>query len=450
MYEAFRKYQLNIPNADESLAKHCKQKGEMIYGSPLPSDIDKRMEKELKTIATNNHSTDYLIGKMVVEKSLADGFPVSSRGLIGSSFVSFLCGITAVNPLPPHYYCPDCHLFTFADIDWTDHHLLGYDLPSKTCPNCGKALKTDGAGIRPEILMGSDLTRDPFISINLAEEIHPKIIECIKNSFGKENVIRAGVITPLADGGIRRGVHPGGLFILPKGTNILDLTPLLPPCSDDTSGLWVTEKDYRNLYSIIKMFSLFSYSSVSFLHKLEQSTGTCSNNISLKDKEIFQIFLKHGFSFVSENNRDWPNDDINRELLSKEPSFSNLCKVVALMHGRRTWEHNGEILAEQGKHLYELIIYRDDIMDYLLSKGIPSHECFEIMDCVRRGITLTSKMKYDMRSVGVPEWYIDSCSKIEFIYPKSHIIERMLFYWKLAFYRAYYPFAYKYAMKDFD
>lgn len=450
MDHLFSQYQLILQNANESLAKHCWRKGKSLYGNPLPNIVAERLKKELKAIARAHHSSDYLIGCMIVGESLSEGFPVSSRGLIGSSFVAFLCGITAVNPLPPHYYCPKCQLFVLANTYYIRQHLLGYDLPSKRCPKCGMSLKTDGAGIMPEIMMGGRMDRDPNISVNLAQEVRPKIVESLKRAFGQKNVFRAGVKTVLSDGSIYRTVHPGGFFILPEGARILDLTPIRPPSPDDEIRAWITEDDYRNLYNKIQMYSLFSYPSVSILHQLEENTGIASSEITINDEEIVRLFLKKGFSFLPGHHRDWKEAAINEDLLTNRPAFTDLCRATALMHGTRTWEHNGEILLKQGRSLHELIAYRDDIMDDLLEKGVKPQRCFEIMDYVRRGIGLTRQMEYDMREFGFPEWYIGSCNTIGYVFPKSHILELMLFYWKLAYYRVYYPFEYKQALKAFD
>ena len=442
------KYRVLIPESDEKLRKLCMDAAEVKYGMPLPDAVQARLEQELNAIDAYGHASQYLIGSMLAEQSVAAGYPVATRGMIGSSFVANLCGITAVNPLPAHYRCPKCHHFELYGVG--DYKVMGYDLLDKVCPKCGATFIAEGADIEPEILMGIKLDREPDIALNVAAEIRPKLVAYLKHTFGEDCVFRAGVKALLKDGTIRRNVHPGGVFILPTDTDIHDVTEIRDEIPDDDFKLPVTERDYHELDGVLKKYDLLRFEELSMLAMLEKSTGFPAKQVRTNDKDVLKVFLEEGLSFLQKRTMDWEEavslqDRVIREL--KPERFSDLVRITAMMHGLGVWKDNAEQLIRAGKVLSDCISTRDDIIQEMLLRGIPRTKAFDIMDRVRKGKGITKEMEWDMLVAGIPEWYIDSCSNIYYLYPKAHAVDYMLIYWKLAYYRLHFPEEYKNALE---
>ena len=438
------KYRVEVPNCIELLRERCMNAAEDKYGVPLPKTVSERLEKELNAINTNNYASHYLIGAMIADQSLAHGYPVSTRGLLGSSFVAHLCGISAVNPLQAHYRCPKCHRFELIEDKPVDYQIMGYDLPERNCPECGTMLKAEGANIEPDVLMGINLDKEPDIIINIAAEIRPTLIDFIKETFGADCVFRAGIKMNQKNGSIRRSVHPGGLFIVPKGIDISRITAIRADIPEDDFHLKVTEDDYHVIDGILKKYDFLTLKEISMLKRLEDITHFHSDQIRTNSKEVLDVFLNEGFSFLPERKSPDTVATQNKAVFMVQPnSFSDLVKLSAMMHGVGTWNNNGELLIKNGKRLCECIACRDDIMQDLLAAGLDREKAFEIMSHIRKGNGLTDGMEKEMLLSGVPEWYIASCKKIDYLFPRAHAVEYMLLYWKLAYYKLCYPGEYQ-------
>ncbi len=443
---SIKKYRVEFLDADEVLRKRCLKQVERLYGIPSPDMVRERLDLELSAIATHNYSSEYLIGAMIADESMKYEYPVSVRGMIGSAFVSYLCGLSAVNPLAPHRVCPKCHYFETVNIETG---LMSYDLPDTECPHCGSLLNVDGADIQPEILMGKELEREPDIVLNVAAEIRPQLVEYLKATFGEKNVFRAGVRVELEDGSIRRNVHPGGIFIIPDGVDIYELTNLRESVSNDGVDLLVTETDYHEIYHIIKKYDLLCLKELSMIRMMERITGFNSNQIKTNDQELIDLFVSEGLPFLSREKNSLLYNIQNRVIETTQPhTFSDFYRISAMMHDVGAWNENGEILIRDGKKFHDLIICRDDILDYLINIGLDRQYAFEIMNRVAKGKGLTDEMMKDMKSAGVPDWYIDSCKKIKYLFPRSHALEYMLLYWKLGYYKLHFQKEFRVATKN--
>lgn len=442
--ESTTKSRVMFQDADDKLRERCLKRATDIYGFPLPYTVSSRLSCELNAINANNHSSQYLIGAMIADETSKKGATISTRGTISSAFVSYLCGISKVNPLPAHRYCTKCHYFETLKLE---KGVMSYDLHDETCPHCGSTLNTDGLDIYPEINMGIKLDREPDIILNVPSEIRPNLIIFLKECFGENSLFRAGVKALCKDGSIRKNVHPGGIFILPEGEDITNYTTLRDEIPDDDFHMPVTETDYHDLYDKIKKYDLLTIPELSMLRVLETVTGYDSSYIKMNDNEVLEVFLREGFDYPIERNNKIAQEIQHTALKKINPrSFSDLVSISGLMRGVGTWENNGEVLIQEGKALYELITCRDDIMKYLINVGFDRKNAFDIMNRVRKGIKLTDEQENDMKDAGVPEWYIESCNKIKYLFPKSHIGEYTLLYWKLAYYRLHYPDIYEYSL----
>ncbi len=433
-----RKYRVTFPDADFNLSTRCIMQAEKIYGSPLPDMVKERLGLELPAIMSHGHASQYLIGAMIADEASKKGTPLTTRGMIGSAFVSYLCGISKVNPLPAHRYCPKCHHFESVTLE---DGAMSYDLPDKICPHCGSILITDGADIYPEILMGGNLDREPDIIFNVPAEIREELVEYIKTTFGVDNVFRAGTKVEREDGSIRRNMHPGGIFIVPDNADITEYTSLREELPDDGINLRITEEDYHDLQGSFKKYDLLVLQEFSILRRLEKVTGFMSDRIKTNDKELIDVFMNEGLSFFSRPPYYAWSDCIQKKSIkaASPHTFSDLVRITALMHGVGALNDTTEILIKEGKPLHELISCRDDIMQYLINIGFERKRAFEIMNRVRKGKGLTKDMIEDMKEAGVPDWYIESCNKIKYLFPKSHAVEYMLLYWKLAYYKLHFP-----------
>lgn len=435
------KYRVSIPDADEKLRKICMDATAAKYGKPVPDVVRDRLEKELAAIKTNGYAIHYLIGAMIAEQSAAEGYPISTRGMLGSALVSYLCDLTAVNPLPNHFRCPECGHFEMAGEGSGDFKVMGYDLEDKTCPDCGAVMLAEGANIEPEVLMGMQLDREPDIVLNVAPEIRSKMAEYLKSVFGDDCVFRAGVKVAREDGNVRKSVHPGGIFIVPKGVDINDVTEIRAEMLDDDFRLPVTERDYREIDDVLKKYDLLVLKELSMLARLEKDTGFAAKEIRTNDDEVLDLICREGFSFLPEHIGEW-KETRNREdevISALQPkSFSELVRISAFMHGTEVWEDNAEILIRDGKALKDCISTRDDVMQELMAAGMDRKQAYVIMNRVLSGKSLTGEMEQAMTSAGIPDWYIESCNKIGYLFPKSHMTEYTLLYWKLAYYKLHF------------
>ena len=444
-----KEYRIILPDADAVLKARCLEAAEKIYGNPLPEPVNTRLNEEFSATEAYQYASHYLIAAMIADASKKEGYPVTTRGMLASALTAFLCGITAVNPLPAHRWCPRCHHFELIGEEEGNHRMMGYGLPRKACPVCGSMMKSDGANVRLEPLMGLNMDREPNICINVATPIRLKLVELLKTTFGDDCVFRAGVKRELPDGSIKCGVHPGGIFIVPPGTDMESITPVRDAL-DEEFQLPVTDVDYHELYDVLVKYDLLALADLDMLHALEESTGMPSDQISTDDPAILEEILQDGYNFIATKNlKEISTFEQEVFQATKPQNFTDLVRVNALLHDVGAWPGNGECLIKAGIPLQELIAYRDDILQDLLAKGISRQRAFEIMNNVRKGKGVFEEMAQEMAAAGIPDWYIESCRKMQYLFPKSHAVEYALMHWKLAYYRCYYTDDFRRALEAY-
>lgn len=453
------------------------------YGEKLPQLVIDRLEKELSSIIENGFAVIYLIAHKLVKKSLEDGYLVGSRGSVGSSFVATMTEITEVNPLPPHYRCPKCSKHEFI----TDGSIgTGVDLPDKKCPDCGTEYIKDGFDIPFEVFMGFKGDKVPDIDLNFSGEYQGKIHKYTEEFFGRDYVYKAGTISTIADRtafgfvknyldekgmdvkraeidrlvagctGVRRttGQHPGGLMIVPKSNSIFDFSPIQHPANDQDTDIRTTHFDYHSISGRILKLDLLGHDDPTSLRLLQDMTGIEPKDIPLDDPDTMSIFSstdileveadllgtdigtlgipEFGTSFVQQMLRD-----------TRPTTFAELVRISGLSHGTDVWINNAQSLIRNGKaELAEVISVRDDIMNYLLQKGVEPSQAFWIMEHVRKGKGLTAEEEEAMRENQVPNWYIDSCKKIKYMFPKAHAAAYVTMAYRIAYFKVHYPAAF--------
>ena len=433
-----QRYKIELPDADDTLKSMCVKKTVDLYGNPIPFPILDRLTAELDAIRINGYAGHYLIASELVKYSLEKGYPVSNRGMLPSSLVTFLSGISEVNPLPAHYRCPDCHHF-----EPVENRNCGLDLPDKICPVCGSVMMGGGVGIHSEINMGLSLEREPDIFLNFAPGIYREILEYIKARFSDDRVIRAGIKVEESDGSIRKSVHPGGIYIVPGDTDLSDVTQLREnePADEFTSndGLLVTEEDYHTVDDKLKRYNILMQPELDLLHDLESETGVRREDIRFNDESVPEAFFDTDGYFMKRFGV------LFRQAIGKirSRSFSGLARVVGILQGAGTWTGNGEELIKEGIALEDLISCRDDVMEFLMSKGFSKKDSYTAMQQVRGGKGLPQELIGKMKAAGIPAWYIESCSRIQYAYPRAQIIEYTIIIWRQAYYRMHFPKIYK-------
>ena len=440
---------LTIPYADERLKKRCFDKAVSIYGTPvLPKEVSKRLELELDAIISNGYASDYLFAAILADRASELGYTVTTRGMLSSSFVAYLCGISKVNPLPVHYHCTCCHYFETVDLDtyyaacgFDHNNELGYDLLNEVCPICGDEMKADGNDIKPEILMGIDYCNEPSIILNFPSCIRKEIARYMKEQFPEYNFFIAGTSVVRSDGSIFKGKHPGGVFIVPKDIDITDYTPLREYDAEDDFEIPITDVDCHELRNYFKKYDILTLNELDFLHYLEEETGIKTDDIDLNDKGIMSVFQEEGFHFIPEWSKFPTTSHVDKQIISlfKPERFSDIVHMLGLLSGTNTWKNNGEELIWMGVDPRRLISSRDDLYQELQDMGIERNKSWKIMSDVRgyKGVSNTNERI--MLEAGIPQWYIDSCRRIKYLFPKSHAIEYAIIYVKIAFYRKYYP-----------
>lgn len=470
-----------IEGSDESLREITYKKAHDIYGENLPPIVEERLEKELKSIISNGYSVLYIIAQKLVKKSNDDGFLVGSRGSVGSSFVATMSGITEVNPLPPHYICPKCKNSEFTkDLKYGS----GVDMPDKICPNCGSPMKKDGHNIPFEVFLGFYGDKEPDIDLNFAGEYQPQAHKYTEELFGEGYVFRAGTIGKIAektaygyvkkyfdgknispieidrlakaitDGKRTSGQHPGGVMIVPKSKSIFDFTPIQYPADDPTSGVITTHFDYNFIHGKILKLDILGHDGPTIIKMLEDFTGLDSNKIRLDDEKTLSIFNsaeifnmdeeifscntgtlgipEFGTSFV-----------ISMLMETKPKNFADLVRISGLSHGTDVWISNAQELVDSGRaELKDVIATREDIMVYLINAGAENKMAFDTMEKVRKGKGLTEEQEKIMNNLDLPEWYIDSCKKIKYMFPKAHAVAYVMLSFRIAYYKLNYPLAF--------
>lgn len=477
-------YTPEIVDVDKKLRDLCFKKAWELYGDPLPELIAERLQKELDAIITHGFAVIYWIAHKLVAQSLKDGYLVGSRGSVGSSLVATLANITEVNPLQPHYLCLTCHYCEFVNDGITK---CGYDLPEKLCPNCNIELTVDGHDIPFETFLGFDGDKTPDIDLNFSGEYQLKAHDFTKQMFGENNVFRAGTISTVANKtaygftknfvdqtnfnarnatiewlsqgcvGIKRttGQHPGGIIVVPKKYDITDFTPINYPADDTTSTWKTTHFDFEAIHDNLLKLDILGHVDPTALRMLHDLTGVDPKTIPNNDDKVLSLFSNlSALNITSEDLNgemtgaigipEFGTGFVRKMLLATKPnSFAQLVQISGLSHGTDVWLNNAELLiSKEGLQLKDVIGCRDDIMTYLMYQKLPAKTAFSIMEDVRKGKGLEPEYEKLMQQHHVPQWYVDSCKKIKYMFPKAHATAYVLMAWRVAWYKVYYPHEY--------
>ena len=477
-----------IENSDQMLRDICYNKAHEMYGEDLPEIVSERLERELKSIIGNGYAVMYIIAQKLVWKSNEDGYLVGSRGSVGSSFAATMSGITEVNPLAPHYYCAHCH---YSDFDSPEVKKYGgqsgCDMPDKRCPNCGKSLVKAGFDIPFETFLGFKGNKEPDIDLNFSGDYQSKSHKYTEVIFGAGQTFRAGTIGTLADKtafgyvknyyeehgvhkrnceidrivqgcvGIHRttGQHPGGIVVLPVGEEIYSFTPIQHPANDMTTDIITTHFEYHSIDHNLLKLDILGHDDPTMIRMLEDLTGIDAQKIPLDDKSVMSLFKNTSALSITPDMLtnctlgalgipEFGTDFAMQMLIDADPqSFSHLIRIAGLSHGTDVWLGNAQTLIEEGKAtISTAICTRDDIMIYLISMGLDSEESFTIMESVRKGKGLKPEWEEEMTAHGVPDWYIWSCKKIKYMFPKAHAAAYVMMAWRIAYCKVFYPLAY--------
>jgi len=476
-------YPPKIDEAEDEVYRLSWNKAKELYGDPLPELVEARIKKELDSIIRHGFSVLYSIAHKLVKKSNEDGYLVGSRGSVGSSFVAFLTGITEVNPLPPHWRCPHCHNTRFV----TDGSAgCGADLPPATCDQCGTVMNQDGFDIPFETFLGFEGDKVPDIDLNFSGEYQSRAHAYVEELFGSENVFRAGTISTIAEKtaygfvkkyaeernlhfrsaeinrlvkgitGVRRttGQHPGGLIVVPRDHDILEFTPLQYPADNKDSGVVTTHFEYHAIGDQLVKLDILGHDDPTVIKELEEMTGLKASTIKLNDQNTMRLFSSVEPLGIKEEDigstvgtfgiPEFGTKFVRQMLEATRPTtFSELVRISGLSHGTDVWLNNAQDLIEsQTATLREVICTRDDIMGNLIHKGVEKKTAFKIMENVRKGKGLKPEEVAVMKEHDVPEWYIDSCQKIKYMFPKAHAVAYVTMAFRIAYYKVYYPLAF--------
>ena len=477
-----------IENSDKTLREICYNRAHEIYGEDLPPIVSERLERELNSIISNGFAVMYIIAQKLVWKSNDDGYLVGSRGSVGSSFVATMAGITEVNPLSPHYYCEVCHYYDFDSEEVKAFSgRAGCDMPDKKCPVCGASLRKEGFDIPFETFLGFKGNKEPDIDLNFSGEYQGNAHRYTEVIFGTGHTFKAGTIGTLADKtafgyvknyfeergqrkrvceinrivegcvGVRRttGQHPGGIVVLPHGEEIYSFTPVQHPANDTETDIITTHFDYHSIDHNLLKLDILGHDDPTMIRMLEDLTGLNARNIPLDDKAVMSLFSSTEALGITPDQLvecplgslgipEFGTDFAMQMLIDTQPKeFSDLVRIAGLAHGTDVWLGNAQVLIQEGKAtISTAICTRDDIMIYLIQKGLDSEQSFTIMESVRKGKGLKPEWEEEMKKHDVPEWYIWSCKKIKYMFPKAHAAAYVMMAWRIAYCKVYYPLAY--------
>lgn len=479
-----------IPKSDETLTKICYDKAHEIYGPDLPDIVEERLQRELHSIISNGFAVMYIIAQKLVWDSNAHGYLVGSRGSVGSSFVATMAGITEVNPLSAHYICPECH---FVDFDsdlvkpYSQKGMSGCDMPDRNCPVCKTPLKKEGHDIPFETFLGFKGNKEPDIDLNFSGEYQAKAHKYVEVIFGEGKAFRAGTIGTLAEKtaygyvykyfeergihkrrcemerlaegctGVKRttGQHPGGIIVVPHEHDIYEFTAIQHPANDVNTDIITTHFEYHSIDHNLLKLDILGHDDPTMIRRLEDLTGVDARKIPLDDPEVMSLFHSTevlgikpedigGIEMGSLGVPEFGTEFVMQMLKDTKPKcFSDLVRISGLSHGTDVWLGNAQTLIEEGKaEISTAICCRDDIMTYLINMGLDKEQSFTIMESVRKGKGLKPEWEKEMTDHGVPDWYIWSCKKIKYMFPKAHAAAYVMMGWRVAWFKVHHPLAY--------